>query len=54
LLKKLVSNPKVIKAELMVRMRGFEELSKEHDHQVYLLQLPARQNISGLFQVRTT
>lgn len=28
-----VSNPKVRKAELMVRMRGFEELSKAHNHQ---------------------
>ena len=28
-----VSNPKVRKAELMVRMRGFEELSKSHGHQ---------------------
>jgi len=28
-----VSNPAVRKAELMVRMRGFEELSKSHDHQ---------------------
>jgi hypothetical protein len=28
-----VSNPAVRKAELMVRMRGFEELSKEHGHQ---------------------
>jgi hypothetical protein len=28
-----VSNPKVRKAELMVRMRGFEELSKESNHQ---------------------
>ena len=28
-----VSNPKVRKAELMVRMRGFEELSKSHNHQ---------------------
>ena len=28
-----VSNPKVRKAELMVRLRGFEELSKSHDHQ---------------------
>jgi len=27
-----VSNPTVRKAELMVRMRGFEELSKEHGH----------------------
>jgi len=27
-----VSNPKVRKAELMVRMRGFEELSKSHNH----------------------
>jgi hypothetical protein len=28
-----VSNPKVRKAELMVRLRGFEELSKEHGHE---------------------
>ncbi|MDT0605041.1 replication endonuclease [Thalassotalea castellviae] len=28
-----VSNPTVRKAELMVRMRGFEELSKSHNHQ---------------------
>jgi len=28
-----VSNPAVRKAELMVRMRGFEELSKSHNHQ---------------------
>jgi hypothetical protein len=28
-----VSNPTVRKAELMVRMRGFEELSKSHGHQ---------------------
>ena len=28
-----VSNPEVRKAELMVRMRGFEELSKSHNHQ---------------------
>ena len=28
-----VSNPKVRKAELMVRLRGFEELSKSHDHE---------------------
>jgi hypothetical protein len=28
-----VSNPTVRKAELMVRMRGFEELSQEHGHQ---------------------
>ena len=28
-----VSNPAVRKAELMVRMRGFEELSKSHGHQ---------------------
>jgi len=28
-----VSNPAVRKAELMVRMRGFEEISKEHGHQ---------------------
>jgi hypothetical protein len=28
-----VSNPKVRKAELMVRMRGFEEISKAYDHQ---------------------
>ncbi|WNC68173.1 replication endonuclease [Thalassotalea nanhaiensis] len=27
-----VSNPQVRKAELMVRMRGFEELSQEHGH----------------------
>ncbi|OKY25237.1 hypothetical protein BI291_17165 [Thalassotalea sp. PP2-459] len=28
-----VSNPAVRKAELMVRMRGFEELSKSHNHE---------------------
>jgi hypothetical protein len=28
-----VSNPAIRKAELMVRMRGFEELSKSHNHQ---------------------
>ncbi len=44
-----VSNPAVRKAELMVRMRGCEELSKEHGHEGIFIMITCPSKYHAVF-----